>query len=119
MFNPCKTSIKTTENSSKHVILYVIFFILRYAAVFIFLFPRFEIAYCCASAVLFIISGILFVIVSCKDPGYLLQTDNLLDLYEKYIPDYICPYCRVKKIKSTIHCQYCKRCVKVSQYIGF
>ena len=59
------------------------------------------------------ISGLLFTIICWKDPGYVKHADNLLDLYEKYRPEYICPYCKVKKGKNTKHCQHCNHCIKV------
>lgn len=62
---------------------------------------------------LFISSGISFIVASYKNPGYVEVSDNMLEMYEKYKPDYICPYCKCKKIKTTRHCQHCKRCVKV------
>jgi hypothetical protein len=66
------------------------------------------------SLVLFITSSISFIIASKKDPGYVIKNKEALLLYSKYKPDYICPYCICKKLKTTRHCQHCKRCVKVT-----
>ena len=58
-------------------------------------------------------------LVSIKSPGFetknsnsSLKVKNIQDLYSKYLPEYICPYCQLKKHKETKHCMVCKRCVR-------
>ena len=111
--NPCKAPLRPIGNSSKHIVLYVVLFFTRYTAVLLFLLPRFNIEYFYGSVGMFVISSLLFLVVSCKDPGYVKATDNLVELYETYKPEYICCFCRVMKSKNTRHCQHCNRCVRV------
>lgn len=62
---------------------------------------------------------VLAIILSVLNPGHELRDEktNLhviitQELYEKYIPEYICPYCSLKKHKGTKHCQTCQKCVR-------
>lgn len=41
-----------------------------------------------------------------------LSVRNMQDLYAKYIPKVICPYCKSLKAKSSYHCMVCNCCVK-------
>lgn len=111
--NPCKAPLRPIQNSSKHIVIYVFLFFLRYAAVLLFVLPKFNIEYFYASIGMFTISSILFLIVSCKDPGYVKVETDLVKLYETYRPEFICCFCKVRKSKMTRHCQHCNRCVKV------
>ena len=70
--------------------------------------------YYITSGSIFAISFTLFIILSCKNPGFVKHTESSLGLYETYRPEYICPYCKVKKLKTTQHCHHCNKCVKVS-----
>lgn len=64
-------------------------------------------------AVMFL-SWVLLLAVSWKDPGYEKEKVGMLELYATIKPDFICPFCAVKKINSTVHCHHCQKCVKVS-----
>ena len=112
-FNPCRAPLRPIGNSSRHIVMYVVLFFIRYTAVLLFLLPRFNIEYFYVSLGMFVISSLLFLAVSCRNPGYVQAADNLVELYETYKPEYICCFCRVKKTKNTRHCQHCNRCVKV------
>lgn len=115
--NPCKPPIKPVKKGRKLLILYIFLFLARYSAVVLFLLPRMNGLFLFISLSLFASSGISFILAGCKDPGYVEISTNVLEMYEKYKPDYICPYCNCKKIKTTRHCQHCKRCVKVKKYL--
>lgn len=56
----------------------------------------------------------LMIWVNIKNPGYEIQANNigLIELYSKYIPEYVCPYCILKKHKGTKHCFVCKKCIR-------
>lgn len=59
------------------------------------------------------ISFILFIVLAIKDPGYEQEQIKINKLYSEIKPDFICPYCSVKKLNSTIHCHHCRKCVRV------
>ena len=102
------------ENSSKLLALYIVLFVLRYACVLVFLLPKMDIEFAFVSVALFVITGISFALASCKDPGFVAANESPYVVYEKYKPEYICPYCSSKKARTTRHCPHCKRCVKVT-----
>ncbi|OMJ90478.1 hypothetical protein SteCoe_7181 [Stentor coeruleus] len=62
--------------------------------------------------ILFCISWMIFV--SLKTPGFEVKKrpTGLIELYANYLPEYVCPYCILKKHKQTKHCFLCKKCVK-------
>ncbi|OMJ65210.1 hypothetical protein SteCoe_38800 [Stentor coeruleus] len=64
-----------------------------------------------ALSVMFL-SWVLLLIVSLKDPGYEKEKVSILELYATIKTDFICPFCAVKKINSTVHCHHCQKCVK-------
>lgn len=93
--------------------VYLFIFIVRYFLIFMFVVPGVEVVFGILSMLIFIICTILFVLVSNMNPGFVKKKEaNIVDLYERYQPDYICVYCEVKKPKHVKHCQHCKRCVE-------
>ena len=111
--NPFKPPLQPVTKSHKLFILYVLCLLLRYATVFLFLLPRIEFPFVLVSFALFLLTFSTFLITSFKNPGYIVSKTDPLQMYEKYKPEYICPYCLCVKLKTTRHCQHCKRCVDV------
>lgn len=62
--------------------------------------------------IFFCISWMVFVNI--KNPGFEVKNNatELIELYANYLPEYVCPYCILKKHKQTKHCFLCKKCVK-------
>lgn len=113
LFNPCKVQLKPIKKSVKHPVLFLFFTFLRYILVIIFIWPRIDIYMTIGSLSSGLITGVLFIYISIKDPGYIPCTLSFSELYETYKPDFVCPYCRAFKDRNTRHCQHCQRCVKV------
>jgi hypothetical protein len=68
----------------------------------------------CGQLMMIIVVLGLMIWVNIKNPGYETQANGvgLIELYSKYIPEYVCPYCIVKKHKGTKHCFVCKKCIR-------
>jgi hypothetical protein len=77
--------------------------------------PRMKEIVAYPSVGLFFVSIFAFFVCCCKDPGYTKnpKRKSLMNYFEKYRGDFICPYCEIRKPRHTRHCHYCKRCVKV------
>ncbi|OMJ68802.1 hypothetical protein SteCoe_33643 [Stentor coeruleus] len=66
-----------------------------------------------SSSGVFILSLSFFIYLTCKNPGYENTSPMpLKELYEKYNPEFVCPYCSLKKHKGTRHCIVCNKCVR-------
>ena len=57
----------------------------------------------------------LFLITSCKNPGFVKKMAGyeFLQLLEIYKSDYICFYCESRKPYKARHCHKCNKCVRV------
>jgi len=112
--NPCKSTLEPVKNSYTRFIIYIALFMFRYALIFLFLFPDYPFEFGICSLLLFCLTLFFFISVSKKDPGFIQPNPDMgfLDLYEKYLPEYVCPYCEVKRPKHSRHCQHCNRCVR-------
>ena len=62
---------------------------------------------------LFLLSTILFVIASKKNPGFIKKSDKIsfLKLNKYFDPSYICPRCEVLRTPESRHCFICNKCV--------
>jgi len=58
------------------------------------------------------IIAISFFVASARDPGYLRQQHNFLELLTKIHPSEMCPDCRVLRTPRSRHCAICNRCVE-------
>lgn len=67
-----------------------------------------------AVIVLEILAFLMFFIVSFKNPGFEKNKTSIAELYSTIKPDFICPYCSIKKIHTTVHCHHCRKCVRVT-----
>ena len=63
-------------------------------------------------AILSPIIALSFFIASARDPGYLQQQHNFLDLLTKIHPAEMCPDCLVLRTPRSRHCAICNRCVE-------
>ncbi|CAG9334442.1 unnamed protein product [Blepharisma stoltei] len=111
--NPCQSPLKPMEKTFSAYILYIFIFVSRYGLVFYFMLPHYPVHVIIISCIIFIMSFLSFFLVSCMNPGYLYQKpdQDLLTLYEKIHPEFLCPKCIVKRTRTTKHCQHCGRCV--------
>mgnify|MGYP002475005064 FL=1 len=111
--NPVKPPLRPVKSSSLNFIFYIVLFVLRYFLVFLFVVPGVNEFLGIASFGVFSVSFVLFQMVSNMDPGYVKKDDmNLLDLYEKYNGDFVCPYCETRRSHHIKHCQHCDKCVR-------
>lgn len=95
-------------------IFYIILLLIRYFLVFFYILPRLYTYLGAISLALFAAETICFFIASCKQPGYIKKQAHLSlqELYEKYLPDFICPICENKKHKDARHCSHCRKCIR-------
>ena len=63
-------------------------------------------------AILSPIIAVAFFVASARDPGYLNQRHNFLELLEKIHPCEMCPDCLVLRTPRSRHCAICNRCVE-------
>ncbi|CAG9316659.1 unnamed protein product [Blepharisma stoltei] len=112
--NPIRPPIQPIKNSRKTFIFYIAVFIIRYFLIFMCIVPFVHIPVAASSFLIFMLTLITFAASSGIDPGYVKKDSemSLVDLYEKYNGDFVCPYCEVKRPKSNKHCQHCNRCVQ-------
>ena len=94
-------------------IVFVGFSVFRYFIVLIFLWPRIDYILAILSLGIIFFSVLLFVCLMIIDPGYLPRSDTLMELYDEFKPEFVCPYCRCLKDRDSRHCHQCKRCVQV------
>ena len=87
---------------------------IRAACVLVFLLPQFNLIVSICVVFFEALNLFLFIIISFKDPSYETIKNSIPELYATVKPDFICPYCSVKKIHTTVHCHHCSRCVRVS-----
>ncbi len=66
-----------------------------------------------ASEVLFAVSMLLCIAVSCKDPGYLKSDPNMnfKKLLVSCEPSSLCPVCNTVRTPRSRHCIICNRCI--------
>jgi hypothetical protein len=86
---------------------------IRAACVIVFLLPAFDLIVSVVVGVVEALNLLLFIVTSFKDPSYETVKNSIPELYATIKPDFICPYCSVKKIHTTVHCHHCRRCVRV------
>lgn len=117
--NYIKPPLLKVKKSYTLFYIFVVTFFTRYLLLLCFIMPRniyteTNILLSCITVAFCILNSYCSVNVSTKDPGYVLKDSNvsLLDLYEKYNPDYVCPYCEVRRTQDVKHCQNCSKCVK-------
>lgn len=112
--NPVRPPIKPIKNDYCQFIFYHFIMLARYGLVAVFILPDLYFPFGCVSLVLFAAVVITFEVVSNMDPGFHEKpTDvTVVDLYQKYYPDFVCAYCEVRRGHNDKHCQYCHRCVK-------
>ncbi|CAG9316210.1 unnamed protein product [Blepharisma stoltei] len=111
--NPFGTSLEPSRYNYKAFILYIAALFVRYILWFIYM-RDISVSFDIVSGVIFIFTFILFSMVHYFDPGYIKPKpgQDLIKLYENYHPEYVCPFCKVKKSQSARHCQHCGKCVK-------
>lgn len=64
-------------------------------------------------SVLIIITLMMFLGVSSRNPGYITsKNQSLFELYEKYEPHLVCPDCKIFRPSRSRHCQVCDKCVE-------
>lgn len=57
---------------------------------------------------------LMFLLIAFWNPGYQKKSKmDLLQLLEQNDPSNVCPYCNVRKVARTRHCEICQRCVLV------
>jgi NADH:ubiquinone oxidoreductase subunit 6 (subunit J) len=85
--------LSPVKRSRIYSVIYMIVFLVKYAPFYLLMLPRIPVW---GAILAFAISGttiLLFIVVSMKDPGYIKpKGKTLLDLYEKYEGDFVCPY---------------------------
>jgi ankyrin repeat protein len=118
-FNPMSATLTPVKSSVARFIIFTILLILRYSVTFVLLLPSKIYTdtnqfYNIFSIIFLFFSTFTFLYVIFKDPGYVEKSPDipLIELYEKYNSEYVCPYCEVRKSKDVKHCQHCNRCVK-------
>lgn len=112
--NPVRPPIQPVSNSSTTFIFYIVLFTVRYILISVSYVPFVDEWLGFVSFAIFIVTFVCFIIPSRMDPGYVSKEGDktLVDLYETYNGDFVCPYCEVKRPHSNKHCQHCNRCVK-------
>ena len=66
------------------------------------------------SAVIDIVTIILYLRISVKNPGYLINDGTqFMELLEEYHPQYLCPECEIMRPPRSVHCILCKKCVDI------
>lgn len=113
--NPYRQKVGPVTNSYVRLVLFILFSAFRAGVIFTIILPRMEFIVAIPSVGLFAISIIGFFVACCKDPGYTKNRKNksIVDYFEKYRGEYICPYCETRKPRHARHCHFCQRCVKV------
>ena len=109
--NPCKPPLK--RMGPTRFAIFIIFYLLKIAVLAILFLPYFSVYIGSGILGLQIVSFILLVMISRINPGYATDNMKIPELYSKIKPEFICPYCIVKKFSTTVHCYHCNRCVKV------
>ena len=90
-----------------------VFVFLKFSLILSIFLPNFTLDIGLILLSLEVVTFSLFLLISFKDPGYENETFEIAELYATIKPDFICPYCTVKRVHTTVHCHHCKRCVKV------
>jgi hypothetical protein len=111
-FKLFKRKITQVKNSNRHIVAYVLVFLLRSSLIILVLWPQVSLPLILTSLALIILDAVLFVLTSIKDPGY-IKVESNDEIYETYRAEYICHYCRVLQRQDIRHCHHCGRCVQV------
>ena len=98
----------------KRYSIHILLMNIRAACVIVFLLPRFDLILSLCVIFIEALNLVLFIIMSFKDPSYERVKTSIPELYATIKPDFICPYCSVKKLHTTVHCHHCRRCVRVT-----
>jgi hypothetical protein len=113
--NPFKQKVGPVSNSYVRLVLFILLSAFRAGVICTIILPRMDFIISIPSVGLFLISMLGFFIACCKDPGYTKNNKNktIVDYFEKYRGEYVCPYCEIRKPRHARHCHYCQRCIKV------
>ena len=120
LLNPFKFKIGPRANTYTKFLLYILLFIIRAGITGAIIFQKIQEIFAMSAFGIFICTALLFLLVSCTDPGYSKISRNIefSDLFDKYRSEFVCMYCENRKSKLTRHCHYCEKCVKVINNIG-
>ena len=115
MLNPVKPTLQKSNNSILFLMVNILGFILRYLVVFLCVLHDLDYEFSLSSLVVFLVSLVLLMAVVLIDPGFVQRkpVSKLMSLYERFPPEYICPYCMIRRTSGTRHCFRCNRCVSV------
>ena len=117
--NYIKPPLLKVKKSYTLFYIFILTFIARYLILFLLILP--SNIYSGTNIILKMISFTSCILNCCcsvhvsnRNPGYAVKDPNidLIELYEKYNPDYVCPYCEVRRTHDVKHCQNCSKCVK-------
>jgi hypothetical protein len=109
-----KNALKPFKNYYVSVMIFLFFFLGGNIVDLLFVVPQVNSILATVFLATMAISTIAWLLVMCKNPGYLSNRSGttILALLDKHDPSYICPDCVILRPPRSRHCQCCDRCVE-------
>lgn len=105
-----KSKVQKIRRTTLNLLRFAVLILFQIGTFVLFCFRKYNLATLIVSA----ISLLLFLRLSCSDPGYQKRRpEKLLTLLEKFPAQEICPVCNTFRFKRTKHCDICQKCVFV------